>query len=458
MIDLSGGRATSRLHSARKVIDNMATFLKPKSFLRPDRVGDGKEALKELDRIVRDQGKRRALERERIRRQVIDIGRPAAGGPPKIIYPGLSAKASEFERRFGAVRDVADNLLLSEALRALLPFGAGLLVDAMARDYERFLKQSAAANDGAAMYQWPLRPGWQEYTGLQCYAPFNDIVAGPGSAPTSCTKLYTSVSTRPNSLEWVWAWVGPNAYTNTQQRYVGSYSQYYKRRRFVRYNAPSNPGPAMAPRKLPAETYFKVGISMPTFPGEVFPWNQVQPQLRPRTRDALNKVKEILTEASLEPLPKARFRPRRYLKPKTQTMVSSVINGGSVTNVTNPPYERRPPQRRTKEKKAFLNPVVAKFLSTVTETMDWITAVFWALPEERTRGYTNPGDKALRIVAHFDEIDWEQAFWNVVVMQLQDTAIGKGAKAAQRGQRKLTGRSDRASTLGIGVGQYLKTL
>lgn len=108
---------------------------------------------------------------------------------------------------------------------------------------------------------------------------------------------------------------------------------------------------------------------------------------------------------------------------------------------------RRPPGPRTREKKARLLRAWAPFnrvLSSVTEGLDFIDAVFYALPANRRWGAYTPQAKLARIWKHYDEIDIEQALLNLLINEIQDRVIGSLASAAARAEKPYldaTGRT-----------------
>lgn len=104
-------------------------------------------------------------------------------------------------------------------------------------------------------------------------------------------------------------------------------------------------------------------------------------------------------------------------------------------------HARMPPRRGEREAKPrFGGPLAHALhnaLGKVTEAMDWVNALWWALPDEyRTKGFTNSLDKAKDIFLHLDKMRWDVAAKNIILMEIQDRVIGKISKTASSGPRK----------------------
>ena len=117
---------------------------------------------------------------------------------------------------------------------------------------------------------------------------------------------------------------------------------------------------------------------------------------------------------------------------------------GSPAPVAPPTFA--PPPPGTKEKKFKANRSVAvlfQIASAVTETSDFVDALYWALPRRDqkkfelayVRRHDGRGprlqDRALYVYRHLDEVDGSKFLHNLVVNEVQDRVIGRLSRSAQ---------------------------
>jgi hypothetical protein len=123
-----------------------------------------------------------------------------------------------------------------------------------------------------------------------------------------------------------------------------------------------------------------------------------------------------------------------------------------------PEHRQAAPGRRTRERKFIANlnsaSVAGQLLSAFTESLDFVDAIWWALPVSiRGKRKKSPVRQAQDLWDHWDHIDLGQAFGNVLANEIQDRAIGfVGSNAA----RAYTGnRFNRGVMVGPGTGPAL---
>lgn len=178
-------------------------------------------------------------------------------------------------------------------------------------------------------------------------------------------------------------------------------------------------------------------------------WDEIErltPALRPNPEE-----QEWLEPPLNRPNPDPAPGPR----PVTPTVTQLVNSAGTTRPISRArPSPRRPPGRHTKERKAWIGlsqaKLFASLLGIVTESMDFVTALFWALPKScRPRGFSDPLRKAQAVLDCWDHIDLKQAMKNIVKMQLEDWVYGQLGK-------RLAIASERTS-MGIGFSSSLNS-
>lgn len=159
-----------------------------------------------------------------------------------------------------------------------------------------------------------------------------------------------------------------------------------------------------------------------------------------------------------------RVDPRPSPAPRVE-FVGAVNVDGSTAPAPSPssPGRTKPPNPRAKERKLNAQGAVAtafaRGLSAYTETSDVIDAIYKALPKKlrnrlRKEGKAkNPYLRAKAIYDHIDEIDWQQAAFNVITNEHQDRTYGRVFRDARRGSVELgLGQEHRKISYGANEG------
>lgn len=174
----------------------------------------------------------------------------------------------------------------------------------------------------------------------------------------------------------------------------------------------------------------------------------------------IGSFRRIRDEASpdlvAEPYPRNEPRPR--LRPNQEPVVGVVVNVppvGVPTASAAPVHPQRPPRAgRERERKARRRAAgafasgnrigqafrrldeatglpVRRVFDAVTEAMDWLNAVFYSI-DGAPPGLT-PQEKAQFIWENYERIDVDQLIENIVIMELQDRALGEMSRRAYKG-------------------------
>lgn len=102
----------------------------------------------------------------------------------------------------------------------------------------------------------------------------------------------------------------------------------------------------------------------------------------------------------------------------------------------------KPPPKGVHERKVKLSPAASAVVSTVTEVVDFVHALYGALPRHlRVKGAT-VNEKILALFKHYREIDVPKAFQRVIIQQAEDVLyglIGKPNKYVNRQLFDVTG-------------------
>lgn len=104
------------------------------------------------------------------------------------------------------------------------------------------------------------------------------------------------------------------------------------------------------------------------------------------------------------------------------------------------PHYQRAPGRGVKEKKlAGLPRAIAWTVNAVTETLDVIEPIFYALPAA-TRWkyggkYAKPQDQVRAIYNHLDQVDWDKAISGIIENQIEDMIYGTAGRLVGKGIR-----------------------
>lgn len=206
--------------------------------------------------------------------------------------------------------------------------------------------------------------------------------------------------------------------------------------------------PAVMPQLDPATKPIGKPAPQPeTLPWAVLPYRQPNPW-----RDPVEQ-----TERGPKPEPALGPPVGEQPPPIVRPPLNPEFPGGKV--VVRPPsfvIPNRPPRKGEKEKKLAISlpaghPVM-QGIGAVTEGMDVIDAIYWAIPKKyRPKGFTNPWDKARAIYDNADNIDWEKALENILKNEIEDQIIGRSSKARNKAQRDA-GWKGRPVGAGSGVG------
>lgn len=105
------------------------------------------------------------------------------------------------------------------------------------------------------------------------------------------------------------------------------------------------------------------------------------------------------------------------------------------------PVIPRPPGKGEKERK--LRPkgtrAILRFANFVSEGVDLMDAIYWALPKKYTSSKHNGTQRAEQLWKHFDEVDLNKALENIAINEWQDRIFGKiGQRVGERA--RLDGR------------------
>lgn len=109
-------------------------------------------------------------------------------------------------------------------------------------------------------------------------------------------------------------------------------------------------------------------------------------------------------------------------------------------------HSLRPPRKNEKEGKIKMPRSMARVLSDVTETVDFINAIYEAVPENLRPRYKDtrfvwrnppPQVKLEYIYNHWQHINGRKAFGNVLANHIEDMLIGKLSAGVRRNQKAI---------------------
>lgn len=159
-----------------------------------------------------------------------------------------------------------------------------------------------------------------------------------------------------------------------------------------------------------------------------------------QARVVKEKLYEWIAPSRFYPIPSTEAQP--VLIPRGQIPLNAPFEMS--VNVTNqkrgPAHVRRPPGRRTKERKLILSLTGAAAIpmNLVTESLDFVNALYEALPQRyRYRGKSDQQHRIEAVYRHFDKIEIDKAIKNLVVNQVQDAVIGKIGRLQARSYREM---------------------
>lgn len=165
----------------------------------------------------------------------------------------------------------------------------------------------------------------------------------------------------------------------------------------------------------------------------------------PRTADQISPLNRPRTGAVGSPIP--RGAPRQTLGPGEVT----VITHPSSPPRTVPRYEQKVPPPYVKEQKlkVVVGGAVASLIGFVTESADFIIAIWRALPAKYRSSNPTIQSDLRDIYNHFDKIDWTKAISNLLINEVQDRAIGAFGRRAAKAN-KAFGEQGFRIQLGLG--------
>lgn len=146
-----------------------------------------------------------------------------------------------------------------------------------------------------------------------------------------------------------------------------------------------------------------------------------------------------------------------------EPVIESWYPPGPVPRAGSVPRRPGPPGRRTKERKLIPRGAVFGFLwdafNATTEGMDFVDALYWALPEKVRlkafrdgKGFVGPVEKLKLLYRHIGEIDVFRAVWNVLVANGLDVVAALPARAEKKLRRRLYNQT------GLDYGQSVVTM
>lgn len=176
----------------------------------------------------------------------------------------------------------------------------------------------------------------------------------------------------------------------------------------------TGPAPAMVPENLP--------IGQPVVTPKPVPFRWLRPY-----RTALHGFDTpYSSERGPAPAPKGL---QRYVATRAGVRSASASN------------RRSPPPARTKERKFIMaiarGSALGVALNATTEALDFVNALYWALPaDKRYAGRSSQNGRIRAVLENFDHIQWDVAFKNLIANQVIDYIGGRigrlNAKASRR--------------------------
>jgi len=111
---------------------------------------------------------------------------------------------------------------------------------------------------------------------------------------------------------------------------------------------------------------------------------------------------------------------------------------GGLPRIFAPPRSFHRPPPGTKERKVKIHNPFGRVVNIITETLDVLDALYWALPQDIRRKYRrNYKGKIEAVTANFQHIDVAEAIKNLIVNEIGDRIIGTVAKGIKHGNRPL---------------------
>lgn len=224
---------------------------------------------------------------------------------------------------------------------------------------------------------------------------------------------------------------------------------YYKKSMAWKENSPYLPGTPIGMKALPVRRWHPAQdamaaidpLSQPVGAPEPDPNLAPKPRALPKRGENPWRSPEEQRQASYDVPPRPGETPRPDVRGRR--VVREI---GKPNQVTAASPKREPPGPRVKEKKvrSKFARVVGAIVNEVSETTDYIDAVFKALPKKRRpRWMKRPDQRIHQIWTHWDELDWEQVAINLVLNEIEDRSIGYLGKKSKQAREAV------AAVLGV---------
>lgn len=202
-------------------------------------------------------------------------------------------------------------------------------------------------------------------------------------------------------------------------------------------------GAQMSPAWLQMQHYQPLPSWIPSLDPETIPIQKPAPAPLPVPQRVANRrVSERLGQSPARQagygLPEVVVQPP---PPVPSVIVDVDVATGAVrSRLTTRPHRKVPPKKREKERKpqSPFQPTRAMgvALNVLTESLDAIDALWWALPKSVRGMYqgkrASGTEKIGAIWRHFGEIDLHQAAINLIINDVGDTVIGRLNRAAHK--------------------------
>ncbi len=183
---------------------------------------------------------------------------------------------------------------------------------------------------------------------------------------------------------------------------------------------PGTAYPALDPMVLP--------IGQPVAVPRPIPYKAI-PRARPDTHRAESTKRGPVPRRSPEPVYITWAPPGYPVVPVQDIPWELTLNPvtGDTRLAASGGHKLEPPGKNTKERKAKLlagSVGIKRGLNIITESVDVLEAIFWALPANRRWGAYTPQEKLKRIYLYYDEIDMSDAILNLLYNEVQDRIVG----------------------------------
>jgi len=319
----------------------------------------------------------------------------------------------------------------------------------------RMLRKLPIVTLAAAAYElWLYKfPGQEEHfletegwTKQDC---FRDVLGAPKGGFPNCAGFY-DWDILPDLPFWRTGYF----YINFPSvKFQPNTPYQYPALRFFK-QAPETPTPPM-PEYVPQTDPFFISALKPDVERRQLPdWQPdwlpfIDPESLPLLRPS--PFPEVIPFRELPHRRTNRWRVRRYrrevgpqpsARPREARQPSKFVIGTQGTIKEGPSPRQRParPGRHKKETKliAKLGGALGRIVNIVSESDDFIDAIFNALPWQQQRGCKrSPQAKLECLYRHWDKLDGSQALINLVLENLVDLVFGKLGQAMGRAKREV---------------------